>query len=189
MQVPQTSQWLLPGEKNEGLDPPRKAMLSYPIRKPEQLLKPEDESLRLLKELQQEAEENEEYLIRKQYGITEEDDLYKIEKKAKSLQDYINYAKRHPDEIIAVLNPLTGEPQFVIKNKGNITKLYRGDGMLPYFTKYTENQRIETFKFQRPKSGLYGSFKQDKVDEIRLQKNMVIFNIEDLPNDVIVVEN
>ena len=89
------------------------------------------------------------------------------------------------------MNPLTHEPQFVIKNKDDVTKLYHGKGLskyYKYFPKNVQKKAAESMGIRgKIASDLYGQWKEDKLDQIRLQEHPVKFDIKDLPDDVIAV--
>ena len=65
-----------------------------------------------------------------------EDPIFKYDTKPRSIHDYIKLAKSNEHKIFAVMNPLTHEPQFVMKNKGDVTKLYHKDGLSKFYKYY-----------------------------------------------------
>ena len=122
-----------------------------------------------------------------------EDPIFKYETKPRSINDYIKLAKSNEHKIFTVMNPLTHEPQFVMKNKGDVTKLYHQDGLSKFYKYYNQDVQRGAAKSMgikgRIASDLYGEWKHDKLDQIRLQEHPVKFNVRDLPHDVIVVEH
>ena len=91
------------------------------------------------------------------------------------------------------MNPLTHEPQFVLKNKGDVTKLYHKNSLSKFYKYYeldVQRRAAESMGIRgRIASDLYGKWKHDKLDRIRLQEHPIKFNVKDLPNDVVVVEH
>ena len=73
------------------------------------------------------------------------------------------------------MNPLTHEPQFVIKNKDDVTKLYHGNGLSKYY-KYFPKAADSIGIRGNIASDLYGQWKEDKLDQIRLQEHPVKFD-------------
>ena len=120
-----------------------------------------------------------------------EDEIYRYEKQPKTIKDYIRLAKNNPDSVIAVMNPLTHEPQFVIKNKDEVTKLYHGNGLSKYYKYFPKDVQKKTGESMGVRgkiaSDLYGKWKEDKLDQIRLQEHPVKFDIKNLPDDVVAV--
>ena len=121
------------------------------------------------------------------------DSIYKYNTKPRSIQDYFRLAKNNEHKIFAVMNPLTHEPQFVLKNVGGITKLYHNKGLSKFYKYYGQDvQQIaaESMGIRgRIASDLYGRWKYGKLDQIRLQEYPVKFNVKDLPDDVVVVDH
>ena len=62
------------------------------------------------------VEENRQGLIRKLYGITEDDEQYAIEKEAKTFEDYVELV-RNTGGVVAVLDPWSGIPRFVLSHE------------------------------------------------------------------------
>ena len=122
-----------------------------------------------------------------------EDQIYKYETKPRNINEYIKLAKNNPNNVIAVMNPLTHEPQFVIKNKGEITKLYHEKGMTKYYKYYPKDVQQIAAKSLGIKgkiaTDLYGKWKEDKLDQIRLQEYPIKYDINKLPHDVVVVSH
>ena len=120
-----------------------------------------------------------------------EDEIYRYEKQPRTIEDYIRLAKNNPDSVIAVMNPLTHESQFVIKNKDDVTKLYHGNGLskyYKYFPKDVQKKAADSIGIRgRIASDLYGQWKEDKLDQIRLQEHPVKYDIKNLPDDVVAV--
>ena len=188
MQKPESEELQLPQSKEKHQVEHPKVMMSYPLNKP---IKKEDDDLPLLRppiNLKPLEDEGDETIIRKLYGISQdENEIYKIEKESKTLDDYISYSKSHPGEAIAVMNPWSREPYFVLKNNGRQIKLYHGQGLSKYYSKYPQEIRTMMTKAHAPSSEFFGEVNEDKVDEIRLQKHPVKFDINKLPDDVVLV--
>ena len=68
-----------------------------------------------------------------------ENEIYRYEKRPRTIKDYIRLAKNNLDSAIAVMNPLTHEPQFVIKNKDDVIKLYHGNGLSKYYKYFPQD--------------------------------------------------
>ena len=66
---------------------------------------------------------------RSRYDISEDDKQYIIEKKPKSFEDYLQQV-RDSGGVLAVMNPVTGIPSFVLSYEKDYIKFY------PYFSKY-----------------------------------------------------
>ena len=77
-------------------------------------------------------EVNREELLRKLYGITEDDEQYKIEKEAKTFEDYIKFV-RDSGGVLAVMDPWSGIPRFVLSYEEDGIKFY------PNYSKYLSN--------------------------------------------------
>ena len=75
------------------------------------------------------VEINREKTLRKLYGITEDDEQYKIEKEPKSFDDYLQRVRRIGG-VLAVIDPWSGIPRFVLSYEKDGIKLY------PNFSKY-----------------------------------------------------
>ena len=120
-----------------------------------------------------------------------EDEIYRYEKQPRTIKDYIRLAKDNPDRVIAVINALTHEPQFVIKNKNDVTKLYHGNGLSKYYKYFPEDVQKKAAESMgirgRITRDLYGKWKEDKLDQIRLQEHPIKFDIKNLPDDVVAV--
>ena len=91
------------------------------------------------------------------------------------------------------MNPLTREPQFVIRNKGDITKLYYNKGLskcYKYYDKDEQKKAAESMDIRcRIVNDLYGEWKYDKLDRTRLQEHPIRYNVKDLPGNVIIVSH
>ena len=170
MQIPQS-------KENQSLPHP-KAMMSYPLNKPEAAL------------VQDIVDQDKVLRIRKLYGIIDEEDedeIYKIDKDPKSFEDYVVHAKNNPGEVIAVMNPWKREPYFVLRNEGKVTKLYADTDKSRYGRHANTMRKFITGTY-RPSDGMYGELNYDKIDEIRLQEYSVKFDINKLPDDVLLAK-
>ena len=74
-----------------------------------------------------------------------------------------------------------------------MTKLYHKEGLSKFYKYYdpdVQQRAAESMGIRgRIASDLYGKWKHDKLDQIRLQEHPVKFNVKDLPNDVVVVDH
>ena len=93
-------------------------------------------------------------------------------------------------KVIAIMSSLTHEPEFVIKNKGDVTKLYHNKSLSKYYKYYdkdVQKKSAESIRIEaRIANNLYGKWKHDKLDQIRLQEHPIKFNVKDLPNAIVV---
>ena len=132
-------------------------------------------------------------MLRKLYGITEDDEQYTIEKEAKTFEDYVELARNNPGDVVAVLEPWNGIPRFVLPHEEDGIKFY------PNYSKllslyYDFNPDVDPRKFTDVLyKGLisqdYGKFKEDEIDDIILQEYYVRVDLRKLPDDVeLVVE-
>ena len=92
--------------------------------------------------------------------------------------------KDNPSKTIAVMNPKTGYPKFVLKYHNGFIKLYDNEGTISKFYDYEGKPEHRGI----PKE-YYGKFIPGKVDEIRLQRQDVDINFERLPKDVLHIIN
>ena len=134
------------------------------------------------------VEINREETLRKLYGITEDDEQYKIEKEPKSFDDYLQRVRRIGG-VLAVMDPWSGIPRFVLSYEKDGIKLY------PNFSKYLSrffdfNPDVDPKKYAdvlykgSVSEDYYGKFKEDKVDEIILQERPVRVDLRKLLDDV-----
>ena len=213
MQVPLKDENQIFSNTDDMLVPHNKAMMSYPYRKLKvprreeevqmieegkglDIFKPDtgDEREPIIRSGEERRRVDKLPLIGAQ-GIEPvpgfEDEIYRYEKQPRTIKDYVRLAKNNPESVIAVMNPLTHEPQFVIKNKDDITKLYHGKGLskyYKYFPKDVQKKAAESMGIRgKIESDLYGQWKEDKLDQIRLQEHPVKFDIKNLPDDVVAV--
>ena len=61
---------------------------------------------------------------------------FKFDKIPLSFNDYVNYVKDNPSKTIAVLDPKTGYPKFVLKYDRGYVKLYNSEDTISKFYKY-----------------------------------------------------
>ena len=131
---------------------------------------------------------NREETLRKLYGITEDDEQYTIEKEPKSFEDYVEFV-RNTGGVLAVLEPWSGIPRFVLSNEEDGIKFY------PNYSKflsqfYDFNPDVDPRRFANVlykgevAQDYYGKFKEDEVDDIILQEYPVRVNLRKLPDDV-----
>ena len=176
--------------------PHNRVMMSYPLRRPED--KPNTGEVRGSIVRSGETRQAVEKLpligaegIEPVSGF--EDPIYKYDIKPMSIQAYLKLAKNNKHKIIAVMNPFTHEPQFVLKNKEDKTKLYHKDGLLKFYKYYEPDvqQRAAESMYIRGRiaNDLYGNWKHEKLYQIRLQEHPIKFNVRDLPDNVVVVEH
>ena len=122
-----------------------------------------------------------------------DDPIYKYETQPRTIKDYIKLAKMNEHKVIAVMNPRTHEPDFVIKNKGDVTKLYHNKGLSKYYKYYdkdVQSKAAESMGIRgKIADDLYSKWKHDKLDQIRLQEHPIKFNVKDLPDDIVVIGN
>ena len=202
MQVPSNIVDLhLPSNTDNVRVPHDRATMYYPLRKPNVPRREEEgKGLDIFKPDTGEEREQERRRVDSLplIGVPEiepvpgfEDEIYRYEKQPRTIKDYIKLAKNNPDSVIAVMNPLTHEPQFVIKNKDDVTKLYHGNGLskyYKYFPKDVQKKAAESMGIKgKIASDLYGKWKEDKLDQIRLQEHPVKCDVKNLPDDVIAV--
>ena len=186
MQVPETSEVLQV--------PHNRAIASEPLRRPvsnnEVRPNTDEERQPIIRSGETRRVEETLPLIEPIRGF--EDPIFKHETKPRSIHDYIRLAQSNEHKIFAVMNPLTHEPQFVMKNKGDVTKLYHKDGLSKFYKYYELEVQQRASRSMgirgRVASDLYGEWKHDKLDQIRLQEHPIKFNIKNLPHDVVVVE-
>ena len=177
--------------------PHNRAMMSYPMRKPDVRPDASEERNPILR-----SGENREPIkvnlpLIGAEGIDPiqgfDDPIFKYDTKPRSIHDYLKLAKNNEHKIFAVMNPLTHEPQFVLKSKGDVTKLYHKDGLSKFYKYYDRDvQQIAGKSIGvkgRIAGNLYGNWKHDKLDQIRLQEHPIKFNMRDLPNNIIVVDH
>jgi len=113
---------------------------------------------------------------------------YTIEKEAKRFEDYVKLVRR-TGGVVAVLDPWSGIPRFVLSYGEDGIKFY------PNYSKllslyYDFNPDVDPRKFSDVlykgsiSQDYYGKFKEDEVDDIILQEYPVRVNLRKLPDDV-----
>ena len=180
----------IPENNNIAEIPQNRAMMSYPLSKPN-VRYPEEiksgETKRKVEKLPLIGSEG----IEPVPGF--DDPIYKYETQPRTIKDYIKLSKKNEHKVIAVMNPLTHEPEFVIKNKGDVTKLYHNKGLPKYYKYYDKDVQDKAAESMGIKGkvahDLYSKWNHDKLDQIRLQEHPVKFNIRDLPDDIVVIGN
>ena len=121
------------------------------------------------------------------------DKQYKIEKEPKSFEDYLQQV-RDSGGVLAVMNPATGIPRFVLSYDKDHIKFY------PYFSKYISkfydfdpNKDPRRFADQMiggsASGDYYGRFKRDQVKNIILQDHSMKIDLRKLPEDVEMILN
>ena len=178
----------IPENNNIAEIPQNRAMMSYPLHKP---------TVRYPEVRPDTVEDREKLPLIGSEGTEPvpgfEDSIYKYESQPRTIKEYIELAKKNEHKVIAVMNPLTHEPELVIKNKGDVTKLYHNKGLSKYYKYYDKEVQKKAAKSIRIEGkiadDLYGKWKHDKLDQIRLQEHPVKFNLKDLPDDVVVIGN
>ena len=176
----------------------KKVIMSYPLHKPvvprtNEVLeeyKEEDEIKAIKndidKKVKQIDETHKEEILQDLYN----DEIYKFDKQPRTFKDYVKLARNNPGAVIAIMNPWTGEPQFVLKNNGKRTKVYENnDAISRFYRFYPKDIQTIVTKAQSPSSQMLGQFKHDKVDQIRLQEHPVRFNKDNLPDDVLLIQH
>ena len=187
----------IPENTNVAEIPHNRTMMSYPLRRPDVRPNTMEERNPTIRSGETREPIKVNFPLIGAEGIEPipgfEDPIFKYETKPRSINDYIKLAKSNEHKIFAVMNPLTHEPQFVMKNKGDVTKLYHQDGLSKFYKYYNQDVQRGAAKSMgikgRIASDLYGEWKLDKLDQIRLQEHPVKFNVRDLPHDVVVVEH
>ena len=139
--------------------PQNRAMMSYPLSKP---------NVRYPEEAKREVQNLPLIVSEGIEPVPEFDDpIYKYETQPRTIKDYIKLAKKNEHKVIAVMNPITHEPDFVIKNKGDVTKLYHNKGLSKYYKYYdkdVQNKAAESMGIKGKIAGdLYGKWKHDKI--------------------------
>ena len=61
---------------------------------------------------------------------------FKMDKDPLSLTDYVNYVKRNPSKTIAIIDPETGYPKFILKYDKGQVKLYDNEVTISKFYDY-----------------------------------------------------
>ena len=93
----------------------------------------------------------------------------------------MNYVKKNPSKTIAIIDPKTGYPKFILKYDKGQVKLYDNEDTISKFYDYRA----------KPEGGSIPKefYIPGKVDGIRLQNKQVDINFERLPEDVIGIIN
>ena len=186
------------------------AMMSYPMRKPDVLQREEDiieernedemepllediddveGMIKVDKIIEHVDETNKEELLQNLYN----DEIYKYDKQPRTFKEYIKLARNNPGAVIAIMNPWTREPQFVLKDNGRVTKIYENNNAISRFYRfYPKDVQLRTagsLGLGKVSDDYFGQFKHDKVDQIRLQEHPVKFDKEKLPDDVLLIQH
>jgi len=116
------------------------------------------------------VEENRQELLRKLYGITEDEEQFSIEKEAKTFEDYVELVRK-TGGVVAVLDPWSGIPRFVLAYEEDGIKLYPNYSKL--LSRYFDfNPDVDPRKFSdvlykgEVSQDYYGKIKDDEVDDI-----------------------
>ena len=153
-----------------------------------------EESQKNLREgLENYARLSREERYRTMYDISEDDKQYKIEKEPKSFEDYLQQI-RDTGGVLAVMNPATGIPSFVLSYEKDHIKFY------PYFSKYISkfydfNPNKDPRRFAdaithgSASGDYYGRFKEDVVNNIIFQDHPMKIDLRKLPEDVEMILN
>jgi len=79
--------------------------------------------------------------------------------------------------VIAIMNPWTREPQFVLKCNSKMTKIYENNDAISrlyrFYPKDVQLRTARSFGINKAANDLYGEFLLDKVDQIYLQEHPV----------------
>jgi len=141
----------------------------------------------MIMELENKQEAPEEIVNKKILDLYERFDAkedFKLDKVNMSLDDYVNYVKDNPSKTIAVMDPKTGYPKFVLKYDNGYIKLYGNENTISKFYDYRGKPEDKEI----PKE-YYGKFIPGKVDEIRSQRPDMDINLERLSKDVLYIMN
>ena len=137
--------------------------------------------MNMIMELENRKDIPEEVKNRKIFDLHERFDAdadYKLDENPLTLNDYVNYVKDNPSRTIAIMDPKTGYPKFILKYHEGMVKLYDSEDTISKFYDYTGKPEDKGI----PKE-YYGKFIPNKVNEIRYQRHDVDINFERLPKD------